>query len=99
MGREPDAGKRIMTSNNYRVLEVRNGKVQCLPEKAETIEHCRFCVHSRYFRVRGEDIKSPALAYCLRHRATEEVDLSIVEAVQCADKGGEGYRSMMNIIG
>jgi hypothetical protein len=99
MGREPDAGKSIMTSNNYRVLEVRNGKVQCLPEKPETIEHCRFCVHSRYFRVRGEYVKSPALAYCLRHRATEEVDLRIVEAVQCADKDGEGYRSMMNIIG
>jgi len=88
-----------MTDGDYRVLEVKKGRVQCLPGKAETIEHCRFCVHSRYFRVRGVYIKSPALAYCIRHRATEEVDLKIVEAVQCADRGGEGYRSMMNIIG
>jgi len=88
-----------MTDHEYRVLEVTKGKVPCLPGKDETIEHCRFCVHSRYFRVRGEYVKSPALAYCLRHRATEEVDLKIVEAVQCADRKGEGYQSMMNIIG
>jgi hypothetical protein len=88
-----------MTDQEYRVLEVTRGKVPCLPEKDVTIEHCRFCVHSRYFLVRGTYVKSPALAYCLRHRATEEVDLTIVEAVQCADRSGEGYRSMMNIIG
>ena len=88
-----------MADTHYRVLEVTNGRVPCLPGKQETIEHCRFCVHSRYFRVKGEYIKSPALVYCLRHRATEEVDLKVVEAVQCADRDGEGYRSMMNIIG
>jgi hypothetical protein len=88
-----------MTDDEYRVLIVTRGRVRCLPEKEETIEHCRFCVHSRYFRVRGEYVKSPALAYCLRHGATEEVDLKIVEAVKCADRRGEGYRSMMNIIG
>ena len=88
-----------MADNQYRILEVTKGKVPCLTGKDETIEHCRFCVHSRYFRVRGEYIKSPALAYCLRHRATDEVELKVVDAVQCADKDGEGYRSMMNIIG
>jgi hypothetical protein len=88
-----------MTDDEYRVLQVTKGKVPCLQGKEETIEHCRFCVHSRYFRVRGTYIKSPALAYCPSHRATEEVDLKIVDAVQCADRTGEGYRSMMNIIG
>lgn len=88
-----------MTADDYRTLEVTKGKVRCLPGKEETIEHCRFCVHSRYFLVKGEYMKSPALAYCLRHRATEEVDLKKVEAVRCADRSGEGYRSMMNIIG
>jgi hypothetical protein len=88
-----------MSEEELRVLPVKEGKVQCLPEKEETIEHCRFCVYSRYFRVGGRYIKSPALAYCLRHKATEEVDLKQVEAVKCADLKGEGYRSMMNIIG
>jgi hypothetical protein len=96
---EKQCRRRIMTDDEYRVLEVTKGKVPCLPGKEETIEHCRFCVYSRYFRVRGEYVKSPALAYCLRHRATQEVDLKIVEAVKCADRSGEGYRSMMNIIG
>lgn len=88
-----------MTEETYRVLDVKAGRVPCLPGKDETIEHCRFCVHSRYFRVGGEFVKSPALAYCLRHRACGEVDLKKVEAVKCADRSGEGYRSMMNIIG
>lgn len=88
-----------MPEEELRILPVKGGKVQCLPEKKETIEHCRFCVYSRYFQVGGRYIKSPALAYCLRHKATEEVDLKQVEAVKCADLKGEGYRSMMNIIG
>lgn len=88
-----------LPDTRYRLLEVTEGKVPCLPGKNETIEHCRFCVHSRFFRVRGEYVKSPALAYCLLHRATKEVDLKSVDAVQCADRDGEGYRSMMNIIG
>lgn len=88
-----------LSEEEYRVLPVKGGKVPCLPEKEETIEHCRFCVFSRYFNVGGRFVKSPALAYCMRHRATEEVDLKSVEAVKCADRTGEGYRSMMNIIG
>lgn len=92
-------GSTSMPEGEYRILEVRSGKVRCLPDREETIEHCRFCVFSRSFVVRGRSVTSPALAYCLRHRATEEVNLKEVEAVACADRKGEGYRSMMNIIG
>jgi hypothetical protein len=88
-----------MPDDDYRILEVRKGRVPCLPGKDESIEHCRFCVYSRAFRVHGEYVTSPALAYCLRHRACEEVDLKVVQAVKCADRQGEGYRSMMNVIG
>jgi hypothetical protein len=89
----------FMSEEAYRVLEVHAGRVHCRPDREETIEHCRFCVFSRSFKVRGRQVTSPALAYCLRHRATEEVNLKEVEAVTCADRMGEGYRSMMNIIG
>jgi hypothetical protein len=88
-----------MGKEEYRILEVRSGKVLCLPGKEETIEHCRFCVYSRKFRVRGEDVPSPALAFCVRHRGSDEVNLLDVEAVTCADWRHEGYRSMMSIIG
>lgn len=88
-----------MSGEKYRVLEVRAGKVDCLPGRKEPVEHCRFCVHSRYFRIGGQYKKSPALVYCMRHRDAEEVDLSLVEAVKCGDLQGEGYRSMMNILG
>jgi hypothetical protein len=82
----------------YRILEVRSGKVACLPGREETIEHCRFCVSSRSFRIKGRDVPSPALAFCVRNRSCDEVNLREVEAVACADHGNEGYRSMMNII-
>ncbi|HON81159.1 MAG TPA: hypothetical protein PLN56_02730 [Methanoregulaceae archaeon] len=88
-----------MPEEAYRVLEVHAGKVRCRPDREETIEHCRFCVFSRSFQVQGRQVTSPALAYCLRHRATGEVNMKEVEAVTCADRAGEGYRSMMNIIG
>jgi hypothetical protein len=89
----------VMSGSKHRVLEVRSGRVACLPGREETIEHCRFCVYSRIFRVRGRDIPSPALAFCVMHRAGEEVELREVESVTCADHRGEGYRSMMNVIG
>lgn len=88
-----------MQDDQYRLLEVRNGTVPCLPGKDESVEHCRFCVHSRFFRVNGRFVKSPALAFCLRHRDADEVDLRKVDAVKCGDSRGEGYRSMMSIIG
>ncbi|HUU75025.1 MAG TPA: hypothetical protein VMW63_02935 [Methanoregulaceae archaeon] len=88
-----------MPEEKYRVLPVKGGKVCCLPQKEVDIEHCRFCVFSRYFRVRGVYVKSPALAYCTTHRATEEVDLKLVDAVKCGDRRGDGFQSIMNIIG
>ncbi len=88
-----------MPEDEYRILEVTGGKVACLPGKDETVEHCRFCVHSRFFRVHGVYVKSPALAFCLRHRDAGDIDIRSVEAVKCGDKRGEGYRSMMSIIG
>ncbi|MDI9632474.1 MAG: hypothetical protein QXL43_02110 [Methanolinea sp.] len=88
-----------MGEEKYRTLEVKAGMVDCLPGKKEPVAHCRFCVHSRYFRVKGEYVKSPALVYCLRHRDAGEVDMDLVEAVRCGDLRGEGYRSMMNILG
>jgi hypothetical protein len=88
-----------LSKEEYRILEVRSGRVSCLPGREETIEHCRVCVYSRYFRVRGVYVLSPSLAFCVRHRAWEEVNLREVEAVKCADLRGEGYRSMMSVIG
>lgn len=88
-----------MPEEEYRILAVSRGRVPCLPGKSETIEHCRFCIHCRYFKVNGEFVKSPSLAYCVKHRATEEVDLAKVQEVKCADRRGEGFHSIMNIIG
>jgi hypothetical protein len=48
--------------------------------------------------VKGHWIKSPALAFCAVHRATDTVDFSRVEAVKCGDRRGEGFRSIMNVI-
>jgi hypothetical protein len=88
-----------ISPEEYRILEVRAGKVACLPGKDETIEHCRFCVHSRYFKVGGEYVLSPSLVFCVQGRDAGVVNLKEVEAVKCADRHGEGYRSMMSIIG
>ncbi|MDD1679886.1 MAG: hypothetical protein LUO93_11975 [Methanomicrobiales archaeon] len=57
-------------------------------------------MHSKSFIVRGREIPSPARIYCLAQKPSgEEIDFTQVEAVVCEDKKGEGYRSMMNIIG
>jgi len=81
-----------------RTLPVVKGKVECLPEEPVTLDRCRFCAHSTKFCIRGQWITSPARAYCLRSRAEKDVDLATVEVVECDDLGGEGYRSIMNII-
>jgi hypothetical protein len=88
-----------MTGDTYRELTAENGKVQCLAEKKEPVDHCRFCIHCREFNVRGTWVKSPSLAYCVKSRVTEEVDLSKVKAVKCADRQGEGFHSITSIIG
>ena len=87
-----------MTENSFRTLYVEMGVVQCLPNKKESIEKCRFCVHSVYFLEKDRWIKSPARAFCTKCRSTDKVFLTDVEAVLCDDKREEGYRSMMNII-
>lgn len=89
---------KIMSEKVLRTLSVEKGLVLCLPHKKESIEKCRFCVHSVSFMEKGRWIKSPARAFCTACRSTEEVYLPDVESVLCDDKKGEGYRSMMNII-
>lgn len=81
-----------------RILPVTKGTVECLPEKREEVEKCRFCVHSVRFDTATREIPSPARAFCSRSRATEEVDLTKVIRVVCDDTRQEGFRSMMNVI-
>jgi hypothetical protein len=88
-----------MSDDKYRVLPVLDEKVQCLSDKEEPVDHCRFCIHAREFLVQGRFVKSPSLAYCLQCRVTEEVNLKNVDAVKCADRQGEGFHSIANIIG
>ena len=59
----------------------------------------RFCIHCREFRVKGQYVKSPSLAYCVKSRVTGDVDLSAVQAVRCADRQGEGFHSITSLIG
>lgn len=88
-----------MTSEIKRKPVDRNRHVRCLDDVIVTLDHCRFCVHSESFIISGRAILSPARAYCLRHRATDnKINLSEVEAIDCDDTRGEGYRSIMNII-
>jgi hypothetical protein len=88
-----------MGSRPVRTLLVGNGKVDCLPAKKQDLDYCRFCAHSVRFRVSGTEVQSPARAFCTLGRNCEEVDLKKVEAVICDDLSGEGFRSIMNIIG
>jgi hypothetical protein len=86
-------------SRPVRDLAVLKGRVQCLPDKKTDLDHCRFCAHSVRFRVQGVEVPSPARAYCSMQKKGEDVDLTRVEAVLCDDLSGEGFRSIMNIIG
>ena len=88
-----------MGSDAYQELEVKGGTVQCLPDKREPVDHCRFCIHCREFKVKGQYVKSPSLAYCVKCQVTGEVDLSAVQAVRCADRQGEGFHSITSLIG
>lgn len=88
-----------MSQRVLRTIEVVKGHVACLPQKQEDLDHCRFCAHSVRFRIKGREVPSPARAFCTLQRASEEVDLNKVEAVICDDDRGEGFRSIMNIIG
>jgi hypothetical protein len=88
-----------VNARSLRILEVAGGLVACFPEKKEDLYHCRFCAHSVRFRVHGKEVPSPARAFCTLQRNTNEIDLTKVEAVFCDDLSGEGFRSIMNIIG
>jgi hypothetical protein len=88
-----------MGDDQYRIIPVRKGTVQCLPDKEEPVEFCRLCIHAREFSVQGRFVKSPSLAYCLKCNVTDEVDLKRVEFVKCADRQGEGFHSITSIIG
>jgi hypothetical protein len=82
------------------IKKIQKGVVECRPGEVISVDHCRFCVHSRAFVVNGKEVPSPARIYCLAQKPSkEEVDFSLVESVVCDDRKGEGYRSMMNIIG
>jgi hypothetical protein len=85
--------------SSYRLLPAVKGRVQCLPEKKEPVEHCSLCVHCREFQVGGRFLKSPSLEYCTRVRVTEKVDFGKVELVKCADRQGGGFHSITNLIG
>ena len=87
-----------MSESSDRVLGVIGGKVHCLPDKDEPVEHCRLCIHAREFRVNGRFVKSPSLAYCVACRVTEEVDVKKAEAVRCADRRGDGFHNIAGII-
>lgn len=87
-----------MIEAEQRVLRVEKGRVECRPGVRIGLDRCRFCASSRAFCESGIWKRSPALAYCMASRVTEEVDLSKVEAVRCADRTGEGFRSIMSII-
>jgi len=88
-----------MGSETYRDLDVSGGTVQCLPEKREPVEHCRLCIHCREFKIKGQFVKSPSLAYCAKCRVTGEVNFSTVQAVRCADRQSEGFHSITSLIG
>ena len=96
---EIDIRSSIMGQDTYRELVVEKGTVQCLPDKREDLDHCRFCIHCREFRVNGAWVKSPSLVYCTKCRVTEEIDLKKIEGVKCADRQDEGFHSIASIIG
>jgi hypothetical protein len=87
-----------MTEAASRELKVSGGRVECRPGTFVEIDRCRFCACSREFCEAGMWKQSPALAYCMRSRTTEGVDLERVSAVRCSDRTGEGFRSIMSII-
>lgn len=81
-----------------KTIMVHKGRVSCLAGKEESLDKCRFCVHSVRFILPDGEIESPARAFCQMRRATQSVDLSKVTGVVCDDMRKEGYRSMMNVI-
>nr|WP_245320666.1 hypothetical protein [Methanofollis sp. W23] len=77
---------------------MKGGRVPCPDGRDRSLEHCRFCVHSRRFCLDDRWVPSPARAYCTLQQATDEVDLAGVSAVECDDERNEGFRSIMTVI-
>jgi hypothetical protein len=88
----------LAMDEDYRIIPAIKGRVQCLPEKKEPLEHCGLCIHCREFRIAGTFVKSPSLAYCMKCRVTDKVDFTRAEAVKCADRQGEGFHSITSLI-
>ena len=84
-----------MTENEIPVVK---GQLLCPDGRSVSPDICRFCLHSRYFIIRGVRMRSPALAFCLRERVVENPDTGAAEAVGCAAKKGCGYSNIGNII-
>jgi len=97
-GQKINTGDIRTTDEEYRILPVVKGRIQCLPDKKEPVENCGFCIHCREFGIGGTFVKSPSLAYCTKCRVTERVDLTKVTSVKCADRQGEGFHSITSII-
>jgi len=74
------------------------GYLICSDGRMVTPENCRFCLHSRYFVINEKQERSPALAFCLRERVTNNVDCGKATAVGCAESKGDGYSNIGNII-
>ncbi|HJJ90682.1 MAG TPA: hypothetical protein O0W88_02350 [Methanocorpusculum sp.] len=77
---------------------VSNGILRCTDGKIVTPERCRFCMHSRYFVINGISHRSSALAFCQRERVCKEIDVSRATIVGCAEKHGDGYANIGNIL-
>lgn len=88
----------ILINENTRILDIHNGEVLCLPKKLESVEKCRFCVHSKRFREADVWKISPARAYCSLCRGDDKINFDKIDAVECDDLKNEGYRSILNII-
>ncbi|MDO5846598.1 MAG: hypothetical protein Q4Q04_06715 [Methanocorpusculum sp.] len=74
------------------------GRLRCTDGQIITPDKCRFCMHSRSFVVDGKTERSPALAFCQRERAVKPVDYMRATTVFCAEKRGDGYANIGNII-
>jgi hypothetical protein len=55
-------------------------------------------MHSRYFIIDGMVEQSPSLVFCLRKRVCKEVNFARVTVVGCAEKYGDGYVNIGNIL-
>ncbi|HJJ47502.1 MAG TPA: hypothetical protein O0X39_00720 [Methanocorpusculum sp.] len=79
-------------------IPVNSGSVICTDGKKRDVSYCALCRHSRYFVVGGKQVPSPALACCSIVRADKRVDSTRASFVGCAEKCGDGFSNVGNII-